>query len=287
MKPFMTDLNRLLARQNFKDAKEMQAFLDNLAGKSLYDLPQMDLTPEEQAQDLVFEAINLTPAKAKKNIEKALALDPSCIDAYEYLASKEKKVEKALALLEKGIAIGWEKFGGTFLKKNKGFFWGIHETRPFMRCLYAKSEILVLAGRTAEGAAIMEEMLELNEHDNQGVRFPLQSALIMLGETKKFKKYDKIFNDNYSAQTLYSRALFAFKTEGNSANARKMLKKAFEKNPFVVQQLLEDDFPIKDIESYMPGSPEEAKIYLMHAFVVWYQTEDAMEWLADTIKEIL
>ena len=287
MKPFMTDLNRLLARQNFKDAKEMQAFLDNLTGKSIYNLPQMDLTPEEQAQDLVFEAINLTPAKAKKNIEKALALDPNCIDAYEYLASKEKTVEKALALLEKGIAIGRERFGGTFLKKNKGIFWGIHETRPFMRCLYAKSEILVLAGRTAEGAAIMEEMLELNEHDNQGVRFPLQSALIMLGETKKFKKYDKLFNDNYSAQTLYSRALFAFKTEGNSDNARKMLEEAFEKNPFVVQKLIDDDFQINDVESYTLGSPEEAKIYLMHALIAWYQTEGAMEWLVDTIKKTL
>jgi len=156
-----------------------------------------------------------------------------------------------------------------------------------MRCLYAKSEILVLAGRTAEGAAIMEEMLELNEHDNQGVRFPLQSALIMLGETKKFKKYDKLFNDNYSAQTLYSRALFAFKTEGNSDNARKMLEEAFEKNPFVVQKLIDDDFQINDVESYTLGSPEEAKIYLMHALIAWYQTEGAMEWLVDTIKKTL
>ena len=284
MKPFMTDLNRLLARKNFKDVKEMQAFLDTLVGKSLYDLPPMDLTPEEQAQDLVSEAVELTPAKAKKNIEKALALDPNCIDAYEYLASKEKTIEKALGFLEKGIVIGREKFGGQFLKNNKGVFWGIHETRPFMRCLYAKSEILVLMGKVAEGVAIMEEMLELNEHDNQGVRYPLQSALIMLGEKEKFKKYDKMFDDSYSAQTLYSRALFAFKTEGDSAKARKMLKNAIEKNPFVALKLLEEDFPIKT-DAYKLGSPEEAEVYLMHAFVAWYKTEGAIEWLVNTAKK--
>ena len=283
----MTDFDRLLARQNFKDTKELQTFLDTLSEKSIYDLPQMELTPEEQAQDLVFEAFELTPAKAKKNIEKALALDPNCIEAYEYLASKEKKAEKALEFLEKGITIGRKKFGGKFLKKNKGIFWGIHETRPFMRCLCAKSEILVAMGKMAEGVAIMEEMIELNEHDNQGIRYPLMSALIMLGETEKFKKYDKTFNDAYAAQTLYSRALFAFQTEGNSANARKLLKKAFEKNPFVVHKLLDMDYQPKAVESYMLGSSEEADAYLIYALFAWYKIKGALEWLVEMIEEFI
>ena len=287
MKPIMTDLNRLLTRQNFKNKEELQAFLDTLSEKSLYDLPQMELTPEEQAQDLVYKAFELTPAKAKKNIEKALALDSDCIDAYEYLAAKEKKVEKALEFLEKGIAIGRKNFSGKFLKENKGIFWGMHETRPFMRCLCAKSEILLAMGKIAEGVEIMEEMLELNEHDNQGIRYPLMSALIMLGETEKFKKYDKMFDDGYSAQILYSRALFAFQTEGNSANARELVKKAFEKNPYVVQKLLDMDYQTKAVESYMLNSPEEADAYLVYALFAWFKIEGALEWLVDTIDDML
>ena len=287
-KSFMTDLNRLLARQNFKDGKEMQAFLDNLKGKSLYDLPKVELSPEEQAEDLVYEAYKLTPAKAKKNIEKALALDPNCIEVYEYLASREKSAEKALEMFDKGIAIGREKFGGKFLKENKGMFWGIHKTRPFMRCLSQKAEILVLLGKLAEGVAIMEEILELNEHDNQGVRFPLLSALIMLDDTKKFKKYDKMFaDDKHSAQILYPRALFAFKTEGDSANARKLMKKAFEKNPFVVQKLIDDNFQPSHVEGYTLGSPEEAEVYLDYALFDWYKIEGAMHWMVDVIEKIL
>ena len=288
MKHYMTDFNRLLARQNFKNEKELQAFLDSLMGKSLYDLPKMDLTPEEQAQDLVSEAYELSPVKAKKNIEKALKLNPNCIEAYEYLASRERKAEKALAFFEKGIAIGREKFGGKFLKENKGRFWGWHETRPFMRCLHQKAEILVMEEKTAEGVAIMEELLELNEGDNQGVRFPLLAALIMLDETEKFKKYDKMFaDDKYSAQILYSRALFAFKTEGDTTNARKMLKKAFNENPFVVQKLFDPNFKLTGVGSYSLGSPEEAEVYLAYAFFVWHKTEGAIEWLMDTIENLL
>jgi tetratricopeptide (TPR) repeat protein len=286
MKPFMTNLNRLLARQNFKDGEELQAFLDNLSDKSLYDLPEVDLSPEEQVQDFVYDAYEHTPAKVKKNIEKALALDPNCIDAYEYLASIEKTIEKALEFLEKGITIGRKKFGGKYLKGNKGMFWGIHETRPFMRCLYHKAVVLVAAEKIAEGVAIMEEMLELNDHDNQGVRFQLLSALIILDETEKFKKYDKMFaDDEDSTQMLYSRALFAFKTEGNSANARKMLIKAFTGNPFVVQMFFDRKLKFSGVESYSVGSPEEAEVYLMYAAFAWCNTEGALEWVADTIED--
>lgn len=288
MKSHMTNLNRLLARQNFKDKKELEAFLNNLTGISLDDLSPMNLTPEEQAEDLVSEAYELSPAKAKKNIEKALELNPNCIEAYEYLASIAKKAEKVLEMLNKGIAIGWEKFGGKFLKENKGVFWGIHETRPFMRCLYHKTEMLVLEGKTAEGVAIMEEMLELNDHDNQGVRFPLLSALIILGETEKFKKLNKTFaDDKYSASILYSRALFAFKTEGDSANARKMLKEAFEKNPYVAKMLLDADTPFTGVESYSLGTPEEAEVYLMYGIFAWYKTQGAIEWLWDTTEDFM
>ena len=288
MKPQMTDFHRLLARQKFNDINEMQAFLDTLTGKSIYNLPQIDLTVEEQAQDLVFEAYELTPAKARLNIDKAFKLDPNCIEAYEYLASREKKAEKALVIFEKGIAIGRKKFGGKFLEQNKGIFWGIHETRPFLRCLYNKADILLIMGKITESVVVMEEILELNTGDNQGVRFQLLSVLIMLDDPEKFKKYDKMFaDDKHSASILYSRALFAFKTEGNNAHARKILNNAFNKNPFVVQKMLDKDFKLIDVNGYTLGSPEEADIYLSYALHSWYKTEGAFDWLFETILKKL
>jgi tetratricopeptide (TPR) repeat protein len=155
-----------------------------------------------------------------------------------------------------------------------------------MRCLYQKADMLVMKGRLKEAVVIMEEMLELNENDNQGVRFPLMSALIQLGETEKFKKYDKRFADDVSTSILYSRALFAFKTKGDSANACGMLKKALESNPFVIEKLFDENFQLEGVESYSPGSAEEAEVYLVHGFFAWHKTKGALEWLINTIEKI-
>ena len=126
---------------------------------------------------------------------------------------------------------------------------------------------------------------------NQGVRFLLLSALITLDEPDKFRKYDKMYaDDNLSASLLYSRALFAFKTEGDSANARKLLQKAFEKNPNVVPKMLDmldDNYKFENVEHYSLGSPEEAIIYLNYAIFAWQRIEGAIEWSVDTIGKIL
>ena len=96
------------------------------------------------ALDIVHEVAALDIAatdfsggfKAKKRVKEALELDPDCIEAYEMLAGLEISPVQIQNHLNKGIAIGRKKFGGIFLEENKGIFWIIKETRPFMRCLY-------------------------------------------------------------------------------------------------------------------------------------------------------
>ena len=81
------------------------------------------------------------------------------------------------------------------MKENKGMFYGIHETRPFMRCLHQCSFCLYAMGNTKECVKILEEMVELNPNDNQGVRDYLLLYLLEVDETEKFKKYAKQFDD--------------------------------------------------------------------------------------------
>ena len=280
----MKSLNRLMARQNFKDEKEFEAFINALnAGQMIPDIE--DLTDEEKAQDLVEEAYDLSPAKAKKNIDKALKLDPDCIEAYEFLAGCETVPDKSIEMYDKGIAIGRKLFGGKFLKENKGYFWGMHETRPFMRCLYQKAFIFLMMGKTEESIAILIEMLDLNEGDNQGVRYLLLSELATIGDEKNFKKYDKIFAEEESTQLLYPRALFAFKTEGDTAGARKKMIKAFKANPYVLQFLMDDKLQFSNATSYAQGTPEEAEIYLIHGMFSWYSNKEAFAWMVETLND--
>ena len=68
----MTDLQRLLANQDFKSEDDIRKFMDSMVGQKIPSFPKKALNFKEQAQDLVFAAYELTPAKAKVNIEKAL-----------------------------------------------------------------------------------------------------------------------------------------------------------------------------------------------------------------------
>jgi len=110
-------------------------------------------------------------------------------------------------MYKKGILIGQRIFGGDYLEDNKGMFWGIHETRPYMRCLQFYSDGLYTTGKIYECVAIQEEMLDLNPNDNQGIRDQLLLYLIQLGEVEKFQKYANMFPEDIGAYALFSACL--------------------------------------------------------------------------------
>lgn len=285
MVKYMTDLQRLLARQEFHSQEELQAFLQQLTGQEIPSLPTRELTIQEQAQDLVFAAYSLPPGKAWENAIKALQLDPDCIEAYELLGQLEPVPQTAIAFYERGIAIGRQIFGGRFLKENKGYFWGIHETRPFMRCLFDYSECLYNMDKVKECVAVMEEMIELNPSDNQGVRDLLLLYLIQLDERKKFERYAKQYDDDGMAYALFNRALFAFKTEGECEYANQKLKEAIKENKYVAAKLLAKKRVRELPAAYGFGSVEEANYYAAYAQPIWQQTEGALEWLRKFSKK--
>lgn len=275
----MTDLQRLLANQDFKSEDDIRKFMDSMVGQKIPSFPKEALNFKEQAQDLVFAAYELTPAKAKVNIEKALQLDPDCIEAYEFLGSMERTAELASVFYEKGISIGRRIFGGKYLEERKGMFWGFHETRPFMRCLQHYSDCLYTMGKVKECVAVLEEMIELNPNDNQGVRDQLLLYLIQLDDRKKFLKYSKMFEEDSMAFSLFNRALFAFKTEGETENSNKQLLKALKQNKFVAKRLLSNKQITEFAGHYGFGDENEADYYASFAQHIWRETKGAKEWL--------
>ena len=274
-----SDLNRLIDAQKFETKEELQKFLDNLMGSPIPSMDPQLLTPKQKAQDLVYEAAELPPAKANQNIQQALQLDADCIEAYEFLGGRETSVESAMPFYEKGIAIGRKVFGGNFLKENKGMFWGLHETRPFMRCLQQYADCMLTTGKVKEAVAIQEELIALNPNDNQGVRDLLMLYLILLREEKKFLKYAKMFGDEGTAFSCFNRALFAFATTGESSEAAGKLKKAIKQNPFVRNLLLSKKTITRLPAFYGLGDQNEATYYSYFAQVVWQVIPGALDWL--------
>lgn len=275
----MADLHRMLESQDFKSEKDMQKFLDGILGKPIPSMPEELLSPQEKAQDLVFEAYDLEFSEARENIAAALELDPECIEAYEYLGSHEPSPQIAMVFFEKGISIGEKKFEGEHLKENIGNFWGLHETRPYMRCLQFQSECLDAIGKTEECIGILEKMIKLNPNDNQGIRGRLMLYLIETDQYEKYVKYETEFKDEISAFALFNRALYAYKTEGICTGSNKKLKEAVKFNKFVVPKLLKQEYPTDLPNHYGLGDENEAIIYLFYAYPIWYSTKGAIEWL--------
>ncbi|GHT74003.1 hypothetical protein AGMMS50262_06130 [Bacteroidia bacterium] len=278
----MTELSRLIGNQENLTQADLERIVDQFnSGKTI---PKTQLTPQQQAEDLVYEAYELISEdkieEAFNNIEKALKLNVDCIEAYEFLAQNAPDLEKHILALQKGIEVGKRIFGGKYLEKNKGHFWGVTETRPYMRCLQQLADVFLFSGNNiAEAVAILENLLELNPNDNQGARYQLFSALLELGEDDKFKKYDQIFSDEDSTFLLFNRALFAFKTKGKCTTSDNKLKAAIAANKYVAKKLLSKSQVRTVSDSYGWGDENEAKYYAIMAKKAWQKTDGALEWL--------
>lgn len=273
------DLNRLLDKQNFKSEKDLKEFMNSIMLKPIPETPGEELTKEERAQDLVEEAYTLPVRDAFRSAELALKLNPDCIEAYEFFASRQISVESASSYYQDGIKIGRRIFGGEYLKNNKGHFWELHETRPFMRCLYEYAICLYLSGKKNECVSVLEEMIELNPNDNQGARDQLMLYLIELNEFDKYRKYSKVYDEDGGVFHYFNKALYSFKMEGESENSNRMLETAINENKFVLPILVSSKLQTEIPDEYIIGSKDEAKHYAAYAQRIWQQTPGAIKWM--------
>jgi pentatricopeptide repeat protein len=278
------DLQRIIDSQEFKSEEDARKFIDGLMGKPIPSFPKESLTIKEQAQDLIFEAIELPDDDGYQLALKALQMDSDCIEAYEYLGSLEPIFETAILYYKNGIEIAKRIYSKTHFKDGIGNFWMIHETRPFMRCMQALADCLRHMGKFHDAISIYEEMIRLNPNDNQGVRDQLLLYLLKINEYNKFIKYDKLYKDDLGAFSSFNRALFAFKTLGSSPRSNEILQKAAASNKYVILRLLmktiSDDFP----EVYGMGDENEAKYYCFFAHQIWHETKGAIDWIRKNSK---
>ena len=279
-----SDLQRLLKSQNFKNEEEANSFLNSLMGKPLPSLSKEDLSPQEQAEDMVFEAWGKPFEDGLEMAVTALEIDPDCIAAYEFLAANQGVIGLSLPFYAYGVEIGRRLFGGSFLLENKGHFWGIVETRPFMRCLHQYAACLYALDKNDLAFAIYREILDLNPGDNQGIRYEYQLYLIESGKYDEFEKVDLEFQDEISAFACFNRTLFSFIKEGDTEKSRGLLKKAIAKNKFVVAKLLSPNPPERGVNAYALGSKEEALHYVSFAWETWDGFEKALAWLRKNKK---
>ncbi len=267
----------------FFDRRGMEGLMQQAIAQQFGEQPGSGDPQLDKAQEIMYQAWNEAhPGKRITLARKALATSPNCADAYVLLAEEAADtVGRALEYYQQGIDAGQRALGEDYFSDAAGDFWSLPETRPYMRALSGKANLLWELRRYEEAIAIYREMLRLNPNDNQGVRYSLLQLLLELNQTAEARALIAQYEDEYSSAWLYTQALLAFQQEGDSPASIHALQNALEQNPHVPAYLSgKKRLPTRLPDYVSPGDETEAIDYAIGHLNNWRRTPGAVEWIA-------
>jgi tetratricopeptide (TPR) repeat protein len=237
----------------------------------------------QEIADLAWEAPR--PQEQADLARKALSVSPDCADAYVILANQAASRDQARQLLEEGVAAGQRAIGSEAFETATGRFWLDQRTRPYMRARLGLAQCLWESGQRAQAVDHYAELLRLNPNDNQGVRYLLLGALVDLDRDEEAQRLLQRYENDGSAEWVYTIALLAFRREGDSAISRSLLRAASDTNRHVPDYLVGNKGMPPAPPSYISlGGEDEAISYSAQFLRTWRSSEGAIPWLRKTLK---
>ena len=302
-----------MSRETEKVFREFQKFLDenmkdnmtendiDVLAKLFFEQHNMNLpdpvTHEtaETADDWLELAEEAdSDEEALKCARKALRLEPDNLDAermvIQYGELEELEKLKALKL---AVARGTEqmKREGLLEKDTIGKFWGVLETRPYMRLRRAYMDALTdlgMLGRAAEEGA---DMLKLSTADNLGVRYSLMHIYVQLEREKEALELHHLFEDSEETQMLLPLSMLYFKKE-DWKTAEKYLRRLEKANPDTrkFMQAMKNGTVNKFFEemegiSYRPGTIDEFLLEIYENGMLFAGQEEYFEWAHKVLRK--
>ena len=240
-------------------------------------------TKEQAAQELVYDSWECKyPDDSLELLEEAIDLDPTNIDAWLgtmdfYELEDDERIDALRGLKEKTE----KKLGKKYFKSNEGYFWGVMETRPYMRVCNQLALKLMAAGNFEDSIIENEEMLELNPNDNQGVRYRLITCYLVLKRLSDAQRLlDKYKDDTqYGAAFAWAHVLERF-LSNELDDAKNVLIHAKKVNGYANAYFLgHRNLPKIIPDSYTMGSKEEAIITWEMLRPAWKAHPEALSWL--------
>lgn len=148
---------------------------------------RMASDPKWEAQNLAYDALEAgSAAEAIRLVNEALRLDPACVDSQRLTVMLSPLPADDRIELMRGIVESYEELTGRdFFDENKGRFWGVIETRPYMRAMQDLAEAYAGVERFDDAIEVYERMLELSSNDNQGVRDDLLGIYLAAGRAEE------------------------------------------------------------------------------------------------------
>ena len=276
-------LNKLMNGQQFKTIEEANDFYRHAMESDAIKHFQPD-TVEDQAQHLAYEAFGKKGVERRNMAIQALEISENCPDAYVILAERERDNNRKIELYSKGVNAGEKILGKEIFDREKGNFWGIIETRPYMRAQEGLAIALWDSGQLDRAQKIYERLLDLNPNDNQGNRYAL---LLLYLYRRDFEKAKEVLNqyDENSTEWNYNRALLLYLTSGITIESKIALRRAFESNKYVPALFLGEVKPTPKSNYITPGEPDEAGSYVRVSGFLWIKNFEALKWLVHEFLE--
>jgi tetratricopeptide (TPR) repeat protein len=220
------------------------------------------------------------PAESARLAREALRLDPECVDALATLAgATASSPDELIARLEETVAVGERAMGTEFFTANRGRFWGIVQTRPYMRTRGHLAELLRETGRLSEAIGHFEAMLELNPNDNQGNRDPLLGCYLAAGNLEGARRLLEQYGEGGLAVFAWGRVLERYLAD-DLEGATAALEAARKQNRHV-EAFLTGRRPVPDERPayYQPGKESEAVRVADFLLPAWERHPAALAWL--------
>lgn len=241
----------------------------------------------EQAAALLEEAMDIrNPIQRSVLLERVVDLDPGDIDAWVELADIEPDLEEAKGMLQTAIRHGCKQLQNE-LKADRGMFWTLPHTRPFMRAKFDLARVHRDQGNLEDATIILEELLDLNEMDNQAARWQLMDFYLRQDQIDDAEKLIARFPDDTLPFLAFTAVLVAFRKKGDSDNVRQQLKELAQRNPHIIPRLLDHQLIDYDVHpSFAPGSEEEADLYCQQMLTGWRSAPGAISWLRSASADL-
>lgn len=248
---FNNMLQEFLKNNNVKNMDEANEKLQEFI--QMYNSGELEYknTPLDDAYEILEEAQYARNEKeAIKLAKKAYETSSECFDAILFQCDLEENGIKRMKLLDEGLEyeknrLIKEKY---FAKENIGHFYGIFETRPYIRGLVIKAEYLLEEGKLRQASNICKEVLRLNPNDNLGSRYLLMAIFAVLEEEKDMLElYEEYPEENL--EMLFPLFALYYKL-GNEKKAKEYLSMINECNSNFVKYF---NGTIKESKKVTPG----------------------------------
>ena len=234
----------------------------------------------QQAQELAYKAMSArNPKEALRLCMEAIEIDPHCVDALTTAAGMHAPKER-IAILTDVVRIAEDELGGeSYFEENKGYFWGLLETRSYMRARSYLAQTLQEAGEIQDSIKEYEALLDLNPSDNQGLRYVLMGLYLETDDLDGVHGLFEEFGSEGSSMFAWSAVLERI-ISNDTESAERLVSGARKANPYVEDYLLGRRPMPADMPNYYGVGDENEAIMCMDTIgPAWKKHPEAIRWL--------